>query len=105
MDTPKSKSQLDIARVCDNVKTLLISKNLKYGDSALDPMRVLSKASPVEQILVRLDDKLSRIQKGSGLLGDDEDVIMDIIGYFVLLKIALERDAQSAYNENIAPDH
>ena len=88
----------DIARICDNVKNLLISKNLAYGDSALNPVRVMSKATPIEQILVRIDDKLSRISRGN-LLGDDEDVINDLIGYFILLKIALERDVQNAYNE------
>ena len=93
-------TQTDIARICDNVKTLLLQKNLKYGDSALDPVRVLSKSSPVEQILVRIDDKLSRISRGD-LLTDDEDVINDIIGYFILLKIALERDVLGAYNDTI----
>ena len=93
-------TQTDIARICDNIKDLLLQKNLKYGDSALDPVRVLSKSSPVEQILVRIDDKLSRISRGD-LLTDDEDVINDIIGYFILLKIALERDVLGAYNDTI----
>ena len=93
-------TQTDIARICDNVKDLLLQKNLKYGDSALDPVRVLSKSSPVEQILVRIDDKLSRISRGD-LLTDDEDVLTDIIGYFILLKIALERDVLGAYNDTI----
>jgi hypothetical protein len=101
MENHLESSHNHISRVCDRVKNLLLEKNLKYGDSALNPIRVLSKASPIEQILVRLDDKLSRIQRGNGLLGDDEDVIMDIIGYFVLLKIALERDVTSAYNTPI----
>ena len=84
-------SHSDIARVCDDVKQLLLQKNMKYGDSALNPIRVLSKAGPVEQILVRIDDKLNRVKQGN-ILEDDEDVVMDLIGYFVLLKIALERD-------------
>lgn len=91
-------SHSDIARVCDKVKQLLLEKNLKYGDSALHPIRVLSKAGPLEQILVRIDDKLNRIKQG-GILMDDEDVVMDLIGYFVLLKVALERDVQASYNE------
>lgn len=91
-------TQTDIARICDDIKDLLLQKNMKYGDSALDPVRVLSSASTVEQILVRIDDKLSRIARGN-LLEDDEDVIDDIIGYFVLLKIALERQEQRPYNE------
>lgn len=80
-----------IAIICDSIKELLLTKNLKYGDSALNPSRIFSKADATEQILVRIDDKLSRIQKGAGLLANDEDVIEDLIGYLVLLKIALAR--------------
>ena len=93
----------DIARVCDRIKQLLLQKNMQYGDSALNPIRVLSKSGPIEQILVRIDDKLNRIKQGN-ILGDDEDVVMDLIGYFVLLKIALERDVRASYNENIPSD-
>lgn len=89
-------SQMKIAVVCDEVKQLLLSKNAKYGDSALNPSRVFSKASPVEQLLVRIDDKLSRIEKGAGLLASDEDVVSDLIGYLVLLKIALRDQQQKA---------
>ena len=86
-------SQIKIAQVCDDIKSLLIEKNAKYGDSALSPLRIMSQASPVEQILVRIDDKLNRIKQGN-ILEDDEDVVSDLIGYFVLLKIALS----SSYN-------
>jgi len=91
-----SKSQLKIAEVCDDVKTLLLEKNAKYGDSALNPSRIFSKASTVEQLLVRIDDKLNRIQKGAGLLASDEDVVQDLIGYLVLLKIALAQSADQS---------
>lgn len=84
-------TQEHIAKVCDDIKELLLTKNAKYGDSALEPVRVFSNATPLEQILVRIDDKLSRIKSGAGLLATDEDVIMDLIGYLVLLKIALSR--------------
>ena len=84
-----TESQLKIASVCDDIKTLLIEKNQKYGDSALNPLRILSKSSPVDQILVRIDDKLNRIKQGN-ILEDDEDVVSDLIGYFILLKIALK---------------
>ena len=86
----------EISRVCDDLKALLLEKNAKYGDSALDPVRTFSKASAVEQILVRIDDKLSRIQRGAGIVGDDEDVIQDLMGYLVLLTIALKREASKA---------
>jgi hypothetical protein len=86
-------TQLEIAAVCDDVKELLLYKNKKYGNSALEPSRIFSKSSAVEQLLVRIDDKINRIQKGAGLIGEDEDVIMDLIGYLVLLKIGLKNQA------------
>ena len=52
-------TQKEIARVCDDIKELLLYKNKQYGDSALNPSRIFSKASAVEQILVRIDDKLN----------------------------------------------
>jgi len=85
-----TSNQLEIAIICDEIKNMLLKKNAKYGDSALNPSRVFSKASPIEQLLVRIDDKLSRIQRGVGLLASDEDVVNDLIGYLVLLRIALK---------------
>jgi len=87
-----TRTQLEIAMICDDIKDLLLRKNASYGDSAINPSRVFSKASPVEQILVRIDDKLSRISRGVGLVAKDEDVIDDLIGYLVLLKIAQKRE-------------
>ena len=84
-----SESEMKISGVCDDIKELLIHKNRKYGNSALKPCRVFSKSSPVEQLLVRIDDKLNRIMKGAGLLANDEDVVNDLIGYLVLLKIGM----------------
>ena len=85
-------TQQHIALICEDIKELLLEKNRNYGDSALNPNRIFSKADAVEQILVRIDDKLNRIQKGAGLLANDEDVVNDLIGYLVLLKIALARN-------------
>lgn len=84
-----------IVQECDTIKALLIKKNEAYGDSAMRPVRIFSKASPVEQILVRIDDKLSRLARGSAA---GEDVIQDLIGYLVLLRIA-QRTAQPAMPE------
>ena len=93
-----TKTQEEISAVCNDIKELLLYKNKQYGDSALNPSRIFSKASAVEQILVRIDDKLNRIQKGAGLVGEDEDVIQDLIGYLVLLKIGLKHQ-QTETNE------
>ena len=84
-----TESEMKISGICDDIKELLIYKNRKYGNSALKPCRVFSKGSPVEQLLVRIDDKLNRIMQGAGLLAEDEDVVNDLIGYLVLLKIGM----------------
>ena len=84
-----TEAQSQISAICDDIKELLLYKNRRYGNSALKPVRIFSKSDSVEQILVRIDDKLNRIQQGAGLLDEDEDVIVDLIGYLVLLKIAL----------------
>lgn len=69
---------------CDALKEMLIAKNKAYGNSALEPVRVFSKAPIDEQIRVRLDDKLSRLSRGSAA---GEDVEADIMGYLVLLRV------------------
>jgi len=91
---PMTETQIQIAAICDDIKELLLYKNKQYGDSALNPSRIFSKSSAVEQLLVRIDDKLNRIKKGAGLVATDEDVIQDLIGYLVLLKIGLNRQKE-----------
>jgi hypothetical protein len=85
-----------VSEVLIEIKDLLISKNLKYGNSALEPLGVFSQLSAKDGLLVRIDDKLKRIKNGS-LEKDDEDVVNDLIGYLVLLKI-IEKE-QSKYDE------
>jgi hypothetical protein len=75
---------------CHQIAHMLIEKNIAYGDSALDPVRIFSKADPIEQLHVRIDDKLSRLMKGTEYIGDND--IDDLIGYLVLLKIAKEKN-------------
>jgi hypothetical protein len=81
------------------IRELLITKNLKYGNSALEPLGVFSKLSAKEGLLVRIDDKLKRIKNGS-LEKDDEDVINDLIGYLVLLKIQTQEERYKRNREN-----
>jgi hypothetical protein len=76
-----------ILSVCMGVARFLLAKNKAYGDSALDPLRIFSKSSAEEQILVRLDDKLSRLKRGSAA---GEDVVLDLLGYLVLLLASRE---------------
>ena len=79
------QTQQSIDKVCDQIKDMLIEKNKSYGDSALDPIRVFSKSDTVEQIKVRIDDKISRISRGTEFYGDND--IDDLIGYLILFKI------------------
>ena len=84
-----------ITAECDAIKGMLLEKNARYGDSALSPRRIFSRADAIEQIKVRIDDKLSRIATmwpGS----EDEDTTGDLIGYLVLLRIARRRARQDA---------
>ena len=84
------ETQKFIEEECDFIKKFLVEKNKKYGDSALNPVRVFSRAGSVEQINVRLDDKLSRIMRGSRE-EEDEDVDLDLIGYLLLKRVLLKK--------------
>ena len=75
----------DVQTILKELEDLLVSKNEKYGNSALEPKRIFSNADPVEQIKVRIDDKLSRMAAGTN---DNEDTVQDLMGYLVLLKLA-----------------
>lgn len=80
-----NSTQNAIREECDALRDMLLTKNSDYGNSALDPVRIFSKASTVEQILVRLDDKLSRLARGRAA---GEDVELDLLGYLILLRVA-----------------
>ena len=88
MASTMSEFEVSLYPIVNNITKMLIEKNRKYGNSALKPQRIFSKASAVEQIKVRIDDKLSRMK--NQLNDEDEDVISDLIGYLILLKIAKE---------------
>lgn len=76
-----------IAEECNAVRDLLIRKNKEYGNSALQPKRIFSNSDPVEQIKVRIDDKLSRLST-RGEKEIHEDTCQDLLGYLVLLRVA-----------------
>jgi hypothetical protein len=84
------QTEAKITEVILDIEKMLIEKNRAYGDSALEPVRIFSKAQTVEQLYVRIDDKLSRVEGGHEYPGDD--TIKDLIGYLVLLLIAKERN-------------
>lgn len=75
-----------IVNSCMEIALMLVEKNRSYGDSALNPIRIFSKADNVEQLKVRIDDKLNRVNNAQGFPGDND--IDDLIGYLILYKIA-----------------
>lgn len=80
---PVSTRDLIIAE-CERVRDMLLEKNSNYGDSIRDPVTTFGKYSAEDGIRIRLNDKLSRIQKGKP---GNEDAELDIIGYLILLRI------------------
>ena len=88
-----------IATTCEDIKTLLLEKNAKYGNSAVEPINVFSQQDNAAAICARIDDKLSRI-KNVGLNDATEDTLDDLIGYLILLKIARDEPnrAQTTIN-------
>jgi len=80
-----------IKEVGTSVIDLLIEKNRAYGDSATNPVNIFAKGSPIENISARLDDKLMRI-KNKGINDKTEDTVNDIIGYLILLKVAMIKE-------------
>lgn len=92
MLSPVRDSATKITETLDGIRDLLLEKNRAYGDSALDPVRVFSRANTVEQIKVRIDDKISRLARGADTDKVPEDTVRDLIGYCVLLLIAEEEN-------------
>jgi hypothetical protein len=81
----EAPSGQDILEAGIDIITLLLNKNISYGNSAIEPMRLFSGASVEEQIMVRIDDKLSRLKNNQAYPGDND--VDDLIGYLILLKV------------------
>lgn len=77
--------QENIRRVCNELADWLIEKNKAYGNSAANPVRIFSKCDALEQINVRIDDKLSRLMRGTEYPGDDTE--KDLLGYLILKRV------------------
>jgi hypothetical protein len=72
------------------IRETLILKNKDYGDSALSPIGVFAEPDPVQQLCVQIDHKLKRIQNTKAGSAIQEDTLKDLIGYLILLRIALK---------------
>lgn len=78
-----------IKETCDTIKNMLLDKNRKYGDSALNPVNIFFKGTAEDALKIRMDDKLSRIANQQP--DEDEDAIDDLIGYLILYKVYLKK--------------
>jgi hypothetical protein len=88
-----------IKRIGAEVTNLLLQKNAAYGDSALHPANIFAKGSAVDNLCCRIDDKLMRI-KNRGIDDKTEDTLLDLIGYFILLKISIENNSNNTNYES-----
>ena len=94
------KTENLIKEVCSQVQDLILSKNRNYGDSATNPCNIFSKGDAVQSLCARIDDKLSRI-KNKGINDETEDTVTDLIGYLILLKVAMKKDIPVKKNANV----
>jgi len=80
--------QMNIKKIDEiyaKIRTMLIAKNHDYGDS----FHYLYEEYGMESILIRLDDKLSRLKsitKQNRYVKDEsvKDTLIDIVGYSLL---------------------
>lgn len=83
-DQEFSDTQRKIEELFDNFKEFLKEKNRRYGNSAIQPTQIFSRTPADQQILNRLDDKLSRVKNSPELKKND---VSDVFGYIALLMI------------------
>lgn len=81
----ESNSQIKIIEITTAIQKLLLEKNKRYGDAALNPSNVFSKESNVNSICIRIDDKINRVKESKEIRTND---VTDLIGYLTLLLIA-----------------
>lgn len=93
-------TQDKIRKVGQEIIDLLIEKNESYGDSALVPANIFASGDAVANLTSRIDDKLMRV-KAQGVNGFGEDNVKDLIGYLILLKIALDDKSNVDWKEQI----
>ncbi|KYC49197.1 MAG: hypothetical protein AMQ74_01465 [Candidatus Methanofastidiosum methylothiophilum] len=91
-----SDFETSLAGVLYELSTFLLEKNEAYGNSAFCPINIFSKANALEQIDVRIDDKLNRLMKGKEYIGDD--TVLDLIGYLIIRRMITNKINKGACN-------
>lgn len=81
------------------VVDLLKEKNKRYGNSILSPIQIFRTDPGLNGVYVRLNDKFARLINQTA--GEDEDVVLDIIGYlaFTAYLLRCEEDESSVSEE------
>lgn len=83
-----SETQQKIKDILSGMTDLLLYKNKKYGDSAVNPKKIFYKGDSTNSILIRLDDKIGRVMSNTEEKPRVNDVA-DIIGYCTLLLVSM----------------
>lgn len=81
-------TQQKIKDILSGMTDLLLYKNKKYGDSAINPKKIFYKGDSTNSILIRLDDKIGRVMSNTEEKPRVNDVA-DIIGYCTLLLVSM----------------
>jgi hypothetical protein len=71
--------------ILNSVSEVLIEKNRKYGNAALEPIGLFYKGDSTTSITIRIDDKISRVRNAEELRKND---MFDLLGYSILLGIS-----------------
>jgi hypothetical protein len=85
-DEYEVSSRPDFKKITDSIADLLLYKNIKYGNAALEPMDIFQGKCKVGQ---RLDDKIARVKNNAELQKND---IADLIGYLALVCVEKKWD-------------
>lgn len=82
----EDSARYQLAEVGLALTDLLIRKNERYGNSALQPVEVFAKGVTARQrMAIRMDDKINRLANGLGTSADDgEHPGIDLAGYILL---------------------
>lgn len=81
----QAPSGRDILEAGIDIIKMLLEKNIAYSNSAMDPLNILSDASPEDQIKMHIDNKLTRLKYQKEF--QNEDSLKDLAGYVILLMV------------------
>lgn len=81
----EAPSGQDILEAGIDIIKMLLEKNIAYSNSAMDPLNILSDASPEDQIKMHIDNKLTRLKYQKEF--QNEDSLKDLAGYVILLMV------------------